>query len=66
MSEEKCFSKEARKVRDEEQDVHETGKVFQSAMHAGKKDRSLVLVLHTAWRIVFFLEARFLIWLEML
>ena len=54
MSAEKCLSKEARKVWGEEQDVHDTGREFQSAMHEGKKDRSLLLVLHTAWRKVFF------------
>ena len=35
-------------MRDEEQEVHVKGNVFQSAMHDGKKDRSLMLVLHTA------------------
>ena len=34
--------------------MHDTGSEFQSAMHEGKKDRSLLLVLHTAWRKVFF------------
>ena len=47
MSAEKCLSKEARKVWGEEQDVHDTGSEFQSAMHEGKKDRNLLLVLHT-------------------
>ena len=54
MSSEICLSKEARKVWGEEQDVHDTGSVFQSAMHEGKKDRSLLSVLHTAWWKVFF------------
>ena len=31
-----------------------TRAVSSSAMHEGKKDRSLLLVLHTAWRKVFF------------
>ena len=44
MSAEKCLSKEARKVRGEEQDVHDTDSEFQSAMHEGKKDRSLLPV----------------------
>ena len=30
------------------------GSEFQSAINVGKKDRSLLLVLHTAWRKVFF------------
>ena len=54
MSAEKCLSKEARKMWGEEQDVHDTGSAFHSAMHIGKKDRSFLLVLHTAWRKVFF------------
>ena len=48
------WPKEARKVWDEEYDVHDTGNEFQSAMHNGKKAGSLLLVLHTASRFVFF------------
>ena len=58
MSEEKCLSEEAVEVSGEEQGVHVTGSEFQSAMHEGKKDRSLPPVLHTAWRNVFLLAPK--------